>query len=197
MLPPKSALLLMLPTSLPLPPPSGSSALSPKAPFSPLVPSSLAPPCSSDPHWAFRSPALPWCVDPLAPPEASKPRTSPLPVDPSAPPWPLIHQAPLGSLIPPVPFLRRHSLQLHLGLPSPRLHLSPASALQSIGVALGLRLLGSVWVSTTIVSTSVGQAPGYSLAPPSFISTVGLHPDGSVRSHSLAPPAIIPSLPHH
>lgn len=103
-------------------------------------------------------------------------------------PW-LCHELSASSF-PPAPPLSSFTL----AWPSPRLHLGPVLALQSIGVALGLHLLGSAWVATTLVSTSLGWAPGYTLAPPSFISTVGLHPDASVWSHSLASPTVTPSL---
>lgn len=52
-----------------------SLTLSLLAPFSPLTPPSLAPLNSLDTPWTSFLPVPLWCVDPLAPPQTSKPVT--------------------------------------------------------------------------------------------------------------------------
>lgn len=185
----------------------------------------LAPPSSSDPPWAFRSPALPWCFDPLAPPQASGLHLVLL-----------THRLYLGSTLPrlhrSLSFLWLHqvpsSLWLRLCQSSPSLHHRPsvlwlhlvppplwlhwallhrnpfstsvlqtccsASALQSIGVALGLHLR-SIWVSSSSGSTSVVQAPGPTLALISIGSAMGLchwHCFGSLPGSSQLPSPLSP-----
>lgn len=71
-----------------------------------------------------------------------------------------------------------------LNLWSTWLHLGP-SASWSSGVTRSLCLLGSDWVSTSPGSTSVDRVSGSILAPPSFISAMGLHPNGSSQGQSL------------
>lgn len=136
--------------------------------------------------WASCSPAPPLYVDPLAPPQTSKPFTPPRPVDQSAQSWLLVLLAPPGTIVFLVPLV--HSallcqaplfLQLCLGplplwfLLSPRLHrlrlISPAPWLHpfhsSPRLCLGLQvrcvssgLFCSTWVSTS-TSTSTGPSP--------------------------------------
>jgi len=87
-----------------------SSALSLLAPFRLSAPPSLAPSSSSDPPWAFRSPAPPWCVDSPTPPQASG-----LHLNLSN------HRLHLGSMLPQL-HCSPSSLQLHLILPPLWLH---------------------------------------------------------------------------
>lgn len=151
----KSSSLVMVPPSLPIPPPlpkpTSTMARSLLAPFSSSAPPLFTTLCCVDPPQVLRSPAPPWQMDSSALPWAAEPITPPQPIDQLAPPWLLapsgspttvVLTAPPGSFVPQGSALVQLSLCLHHRLWGFQLHLVPSpfrlrQASPSLRLALG------------------------------------------------------------